>query len=299
MNLNSFSTIYVGFSGGSDSVYAAQWCAAQNLNFTCLHVLHQQDKSTPNTDTTLEHVKALCSKQKWPLLVVDATLCPNEIKNKGWEAASRKARYEAFKNVVKENVIILGHHQDDVMETMLMRMFRGSGVKGLTGMADWLKQGCWIHRPFLNLSKFEMVQSLKNSNLTWYEDESNKNTLFKRNAVRHVLIPVLEKVFPKYRTTLTRLMQSMIQTQTLLNEIAKEDWNNTNQNIQQFKKLSQNRQINMLRYKCAELNNLTPSESQVMEMIKHITLNTKPNTQTISQWTLDSNTLTFTLTCQN
>ncbi len=104
------------------------------------------------------------------------------------EAMARQARYNFLRQAGKDSgarAIITAHHQDDVIETAIINMLRGTGRKGLTA----LKSQSDIFRPLLNVSKRELIIYAKKHGLHWREDSTNKDTAYLRNYVRHKLLP--------------------------------------------------------------------------------------------------------------
>ena len=112
----------------------------------------------------------------------------------GLEAAARKARYEAFEELVNEfnaKAVLLAHTQDDQAETMLMRLTRGSGAKSLSAMKEF--SGKYL-RPFLHIRKQVLVDALEKENISYWQDPANTNYKFLRAKVRHELMPKLIEV---------------------------------------------------------------------------------------------------------
>lgn len=104
------------------------------------------------------------------------------------EAAARQARYNFLYRVREAScarAIITAHHQDDLLETAIHNLLRGTGRKGLTS----LKSTDVIKRPLLHLSKQELIDYAKANNLAWNEDATNQDTKYRRNYIRHNLLP--------------------------------------------------------------------------------------------------------------
>lgn len=129
----------------------------------------------------------------------------------GLEAEARRLRYETFGRVVPESgCLLLGHHRDDQVETFFLRLFRGAGVHGLQGMARWLERDHYrIYRPLLDLTRQDIEQLARSLDLEWLDDDSNTDTRFDRNFLRHEVLPLIEGRWPAYR-------DRVIQTQQLL-----------------------------------------------------------------------------------
>lgn len=104
------------------------------------------------------------------------------------EAKAREARYKFLRQVVNDQgarAVITAHHQDDVIETAIINILRGSGRKGLTA----LKSRGDIIRPLLHVSKKELLEYAKDHKLEWRQDPTNSDTTYLRNYVRHKLLP--------------------------------------------------------------------------------------------------------------
>lgn len=119
------------------------------------------------------------------------------------EDALREIRYAFFEKLVEKHsfdVVALAHHQDDQAETVLMRLIRGSGSLGLSGIR--YQRGIYV-RPFLNISKSELLAFLEQSDIPYRLDKSNTENTYFRNKVRNVLIPLLETYNPRIRKVLS------------------------------------------------------------------------------------------------
>ena len=125
------------------------------------------------------------------------------------ESQARQARYKIFESLLDKNdQILLAHHRDDVFETILLRLFRGTGVDGLSGLNEKRSLGKGeIIRPFLNLSKSDLEIFIHKNDLPYVEDDTNLDNDFDRNFLRNEIIPSLEKRWSKLpeRAALTSL----------------------------------------------------------------------------------------------
>ena len=125
------------------------------------------------------------------------------------EADLRKKRLEAICSVVKEtgaSAAVLAHHRDDLVETFLMRLIQGAGIKGLAGF-DFRSRykGTTILRPLKNIPKSAIVDFLHQNEIPFREDHTNRDLSFLRNRMRHQLLPLLEAEYnPRIRETLSR-----------------------------------------------------------------------------------------------
>src|SRR5215471_11685493 len=126
------------------------------------------------------------------------------------ETAARELRHRWFAHLVQQgeaDKIATAHTQDDQAETVLMRFLRGTGTRGLAGIAPWQKQKSLI-RPLLNTTRRDVEEYLNALGQTWREDSSNKDLHHARNRIRHELLPALQNEFnPSIRQTLADLAE--------------------------------------------------------------------------------------------
>lgn len=186
-------SLLAGISGGADSVCLVHLLkklrCEKGIRLTCVHVNHHLRE---NAQADEEFVRSLCRLWEIDLLVKQA-----QVSRAGnLEANARSARYQAFREALEQsgaNRLVLAHHMDDQAETLLMRLMRGSGPKGLSAMrAD--TGGIW--RPLLSARRKEIEAYLKEHSISWREDESNADDRYTRNFVRHRLLPLMEERVP-------------------------------------------------------------------------------------------------------
>ncbi len=190
--------VLVALSGGADSVFLLHLLAQAEPRprILAMHVEHGLRGSESHEDSAF--CARLCAKLSIPFartsIEIDGgdgdRLAPN------WEAKARKARYQALAAEARAagiSVILTGHHEDDALETLLMRMMRGSDMAGLAGQKTRFTLAgsppVEVIRPLVTLRREEVRQILRRENLTWREDSSNLSQRFTRNRVRHNLLP--------------------------------------------------------------------------------------------------------------
>ena len=141
------------------------------------------------------------------------------------ENRARIARYEAFSEALAPGeCLLLAHHLDDQMETMLLRLSRGAGTRGLSGIPATRKLGEGIVvRPFLRCPREALADYAKAQNLRWIEDASNRNTDFDRNFCRHEILPAIERRWPDFRREWERSRKLITDSHELLTELAELD----------------------------------------------------------------------------
>ncbi|MCX5693330.1 MAG: tRNA lysidine(34) synthetase TilS, partial [Candidatus Omnitrophica bacterium] len=140
--------------------------------------------------------------------------------------AARLARYDFFKRVALErgiDKIAVGHTRDDQSETVLMRIIRGAGMKGLGGISPVKEmQGFKIIRPLIEVSRKEVEDFILEEALKFRKDSSNEKTIFTRNKIRLELIPLLEKDFnPNIKEVLANMAENLQTENDFLSKYAK------------------------------------------------------------------------------
>lgn len=140
------------------------------------------------------------------------------------EEAARNARYSAFKTFLnKGDVILLAQHREDQMETVLLQLFRGAGVRGLSGMPLLIDFGNGqMARPFLDVSKKEIIEYAKFHCLNWVDDPSNQQNNFDRNFLRNQVIPLVKQRWPAIDKTVSRSAGHCANSDTLSQYVAKQ-----------------------------------------------------------------------------
>jgi tRNA(Ile)-lysidine synthase len=122
------------------------------------------------------------------------------------EDAARTARYRFLREVAQGQPVAVAHHQDDQVETLLLHFLRGGGIQSMIGLQPRQQD---IIRPLLDVTHAETLDYCRQYELTPIEDESNNDTRFLRNRIRHELLPLLEQMNPGFRSTLLRTAEVM------------------------------------------------------------------------------------------
>ncbi len=208
------SAIFLGVSGGIDSIalfHTWLWIRkTYHIPFSVIHIEHGLRGEDSQEDQAF--VEELCKTNHVPFYWEQGNvlLAMKERNIGGLEEAARTIRYELFEKILKEYPIAylyLAHHLDDQVETMLMNLLRGSGLKGLAGIpSERLWGNIKIVRPFLCFHKVRLKESLEEIQALWREDESNKENIGNRNILRNEILPKLYDRYPHggkniYQTT--------------------------------------------------------------------------------------------------
>jgi tRNA(Ile)-lysidine synthase len=182
--------IAVAVSGGCDSLALTfllqEFCQKTKINLTALTIDHKIRKSSTQEAKNL--AKLLKEKNISHKIL---TIPQNKIPKSNIEANLRQLRYEMLHQFCQKNQIehlFLGHILSDVSENFLIRLFRGSGLDGLSAISEISTyQKIKLIRPLLNVSKDELKNYLKAKKIKWFEDETNEDEKFLRNKIRKFL----------------------------------------------------------------------------------------------------------------
>ena len=184
--------IYIAFSGGIDSSVLVDILGKNasklNLNITVIHVNHN---ISSNSLIWMKHCKEFCSKLGLDFISEEVNIISS---GGGIESAARKARYKIFSKYLKnEEQILTAHHMNDVTETIFLRLLRGTGIDGLSGLEKSRKLGKGLLiRPFLEVSKKEIEEYAKENDINYIFDETNKDNEYDRNFLRNEIFPKLD-----------------------------------------------------------------------------------------------------------
>ncbi len=191
-------SLVVAFSGGIDStVLLHSLVSLRNAGqFSCLKAIHVNHGLSPNAQKWVNHCQQICDQWLVPL-VVESVQVSNTL-GEGLEQAARSARYQVFERVLGGgDCLVQGHHQNDQAETLLFRLFRGTGVTGLSGIPLTRSIGkSVLVRPMLSISREQIECYAKIHGLNHIEDESNQDQRFSRNYIRQSLLPAVEQRWP-------------------------------------------------------------------------------------------------------
>ena len=174
-----------GKESGEDEMFVEQFAKQNNISF---HIVHFDTKTYKQNNAV------------------------------STQMAARALRYDWFEKIRKENnyhVVATAHHVDDQLETILLNLTKGTGMKGLTGMQS--KNG-FIIRPLLEISKQQIVEYVFENNITYREDSSNASDDYQRNLLRHQVVPQLQKINPSLHSTCIDFINRMNDAEVLINQ---------------------------------------------------------------------------------
>ena len=277
-NVQPSDRLLAGLSGGVDSVVLLDILAGLarrgRFRLSALHVNHQL---SPNARRWEAFCRRLCRTRGIPFRSVRVKVPRGD----SVEAAARAARYAAFARQPCDH-IVLAHHRDDQVETLLLQLLRGAGVKGLAAMPRVRKSNVRSRkseegasptflRPLLDVTRDEILEHARKRKLQWVEDESNQNLYFLRNFVRHEVLPVIARRFPAYRTTLARAAGHLAEAAEALDELAAADaaggLAGRTLPVAALRRLTPARRRNLLRYFLARQGAAMPTALRVEEAL--------------------------------
>ncbi|MDC0186050.1 tRNA lysidine(34) synthetase TilS [Gammaproteobacteria bacterium] len=212
----------IAFSGGMDStvlLHVMKNIIDEKSQIRAIHINHN---IVDNSKVWTKTCKSICKN-----FGIDIEIISLEVTHNGYglEAAARDERYKKLKEKLYENEYLLtAHHEEDQMETVFLRMARGTGLDGLQGINEKYSFGEGIiFRPMLEVSKTSVMDYAKEHQLKWVEDSSNQDTHFDRNFLRKKIIPQFRERWPSIASSVSRLSQLSAQNIKILNQIAEED----------------------------------------------------------------------------
>ena len=280
---------WVAYSGGVDSSVLLHALYQQRDQLQSeLVAIHVNHGLSPNANAWMKHCQSFCKTKKirFEKITVDAS----DNKNKSPEAWARELRYKAMADLMEKNdVLLTAHHQNDLAETILLQLLRGSGPEGLAGIPEIRSFGTgWIARPLLSFTRKELEKYGKQEQLQWIEDESNTDMAFDRNFIRHHIMPVITERWPSTSRTLSRAARHQADIAVLLDEIAGRDLDNirntefNTMKIEGINSLSNARKRNVLRFWLKNTGLPVPSADIIENIINELVSAKNDSTPCIS-----------------
>ncbi|NOU42270.1 MAG: tRNA lysidine(34) synthetase TilS [Methyloglobulus sp.] len=271
-----YSRLFIAYSGGIDSHVLLHLCASIDHfkgKITAFYVNHGLQTDAEGWGL---HCEQVCNNLgvKFLSLKANAKAAPGESP----EEAARNARYAALKPLLaKDDLLLLAQHSEDQLETVLLQLFRGSGLKGLSGMPPSMAFGQGkLVRPLLDVSKNEILDYAKTHGLNWIEDPSNRQTHFDRNFLRNDIIPLLKQRWPSLELTVSRSAKHCANAQSLIEPVADAwldavfDKNEGSLQINGLQSYTPLQQAVIIRQWLKRLNLKMPSEAAVERILNEI-----------------------------
>ncbi|MFT4577560.1 MAG: tRNA(Ile)-lysidine synthase [Nitrospinales bacterium] len=220
--------VLVGVSGGTDSIvllHVLHWFSRiQNYSLIVVHINHMARGKDSDADANF--VESVAEKFKLPFYLKKIDVGVERLKLKtSFQDAARIIRYNFFEETLRAvggNKVALGHSADDQVETILMNIVRGTGLKGLAGIPQ--VRG-FIIRPFWGIHRKDLDIYLKENDISFRDDSSNSDKKYLRNRIRHELIPHLESYNPSIKKSLQEMSGIAREEDSLLSQMTKDIFN--------------------------------------------------------------------------
>lgn len=268
--------LVLALSGGVDSIVLLQilYHLSQRFFFK-LSALHVEHGISPHAKQWTDFCQDYCNNLGISLAVFHLSI--KKQPQESLEAAARRARYAVF-NKISADFIVLAHHLDDQVETLQLQLLRGAGLRGLAGMPIMRRlssdRAVKLLRPLLTISRDSIQNYAEQNELKWVTDESNSDTTYHRNFLRHQIFPLLEQRYPAYRETITRTSRHIGEAIQLLDVLAENDRQLVmvagDIYIEQLRKLDFLRAKNLLRYIFSQHGIIQPSTIKLEEILRQL-----------------------------
>ena len=226
IEINTNDSIVVGVSGGPDSMALLfilnEFKKKIDFKLVCALVNHCQRKES---DEEEEYVRRFCAKRN----IIFESVKINKWGDDNFENEARSARYNFFSIIVNKynaKYLMTAHHADDLIETILMRIVRGSTLKGYSGFSRIVDKGNYkIVRPFITITKDEIIKFVNNNNVKYYIDSSNNENTHTRNRYRHKILPFLKSENPNVHKKFIKFSETLIENSNYIDNEANKVFN--------------------------------------------------------------------------
>ncbi len=282
--LKENDTVVIGLSGGPDSMCLLNLLINLNksIRIVCAHINHNIRKESIKE---LEFVKEYCDKKN---VIFETTTFEKKSETTEYnEQELREKRYEYFSKVIKKynaQYLFTAHHGDDLVETILMRITRGSNLKGYCGFqTETQKEGYKIIKPLIYTTKKDIEEYNKENNIPFVVDKTNNEDKHTRNRYRHNVLPFLksenENVHLKYLKFSKELNKYYTYVDKLIQEEINKRYHKNILEITDYDKLDSLFQVKIIEYVLDSnyIDNLYLVSDKHVNLILDIIENPKPN----------------------
>lgn len=274
---------WLGLSGGLDSMVLLEVMTqlSRNHSLPPLKAIHVHHGLHPDADSWTEHCVRECAARGVELYIERVKLPAGG----SIEELARDARYQVFERLLSRgDYLLLAHHQDDQLETLMFRILRGTGLRGLAGMPRQRRLGAGrLLRPLLQWNRAQLQEWACAQQLRWIEDPANVNPQYARTALRHEVLPDLYRRWPAMPASMLRLAEHAAEANSLLDERAADDlrvaqgqvadpWLQAWPSLEMdaLLALSPARQRNLLRYWLLHQGLRLPDQRQLQTLIEQL-----------------------------
>ncbi len=261
----------LAYSGGMDSCALLHGLAEvrrrASFRLRAVHVNHQLQ---PQAADWARAARSTARGLDVPCRVLTVRVDP--ARGESLEAAARDARYQALRQELRPGELLLtAHHEDDQLETVLLALMRGSGVRGLRAMEASSSFGqTKLLRPLLGVSREHLQAYLERHAVAWSQDPSNDDRRFDRNYLRHVVVPALRERWPAAAASASRSAAHLAEADALLEELAQQSLRGARDGralqISVLRRLAEPARRNVLRRWIASLRLPLPDQARLREL---------------------------------
>ncbi|MBO4632051.1 MAG: tRNA lysidine(34) synthetase TilS [Lentisphaeria bacterium] len=224
-------TVYCSFSGGADSLalllFLKEWSRRISFSLEAVHFEHGFRGSDSLEDA--DFCRTVCRREQIPFQLFRINVPAHRLKGEGDEEAARRMRLDYWRKIVRNpgnSLIALGHHADDRIENVLLRLFRGSNSSGLSSMRSIQKMGhLTLIRPFIELTRAEIEAWLAaRQEKFWRYDSTNDSMRYRRNYLRLKLLPEIIRIFPFARGGIRQSIRTLESDAACLEQLAQQEF---------------------------------------------------------------------------
>lgn len=218
--------VLLAVSGGIDSIVMAELFYQSGQPFAIAHVNFSMRGASSEADAVFVQNKAERYGVPFHLIRFDTRAIARE-RGISIQMAARELRYDWFAQLLTEfsyACLATAHHKNDVLETLLLNLTRGTGIAGLHGILPRQNQ---VVRPLLFASRDQITAYAASNSLDHREDSSNADTKYARNRIRHLVVPVLTDLNPGLWQTLPRTVERLRAAETLMKAELERSWQAT------------------------------------------------------------------------
>ena len=282
--LHPDDTIIIGLSGGPDSMCLLDIVLKLNikLHIICAHINHNIREESKEE---LKFIKEYCKNK---CLNLETTVFEKKSNKENYnELELREKRYKYFAELMEKyhaDYLFTAHHGDDLIETILMRISRGSNLKGYSGFqVESIKNGMKVIKPLIFTTKEEINNYLKEHNIPYVSDKTNDEDTYTRNRYRHNVLPFLKKETPNVHLKYLKFSRELIKYFEFVDQIVSKEidsrYNKKILDISDFNKLDKLIQTKIIEYILDDnyIDNLYLVSDKHVNIILDIINNPKPN----------------------
>lgn len=248
--------LLIAISGGIDSVVLAHLLYKSDFNIGLAHCNFNLRGKESNKDE--QFVKDLGKKFGFETFTINFnTKEYAQTNNISTQMAARELRYNWFQKIIKKhkyNYVVTAHQKDDIIETFLINLTRGTGIDGLCGIPPINKN---IIRPLLPFSRNEILTYATRNKIHWREDNSNSSIKYVRNKIRHKVVPVLKELNPSLLESFQNTLENLNESKQLITD-----------RIKEVSKDVKTKHKNETHFNCEKLLNLNNPKAYLYQLLK-------------------------------